>query len=152
MTAAMKMVDCIGIMDPSLSSQYLAFYQVSCCFCMELRCDNIHAMQSLSFSVEMLHFLRKLQSSPDTSTLGALLCQREELAAHASYESPIMESNNTLLSSFVVCITFLSNFFAICSYFLQAFKSLSVTTNHLELLRSFPSYFRFVVLQHSPDM
>lgn len=33
----------------------------------------------------------------------------------------------------------------------QAYRMLHVTENHMELLKQFPSHFRFVVLQHSPD-
>ncbi len=35
--------------------------------------------------------------------------------------------------------------------FVQAYKMLTVSDNHFDLLKRFPSHFRFLVLQHSPD-
>lgn len=39
----------------------------------------------------------------------------------------------------------------IIAFCLQAWRRLEVVGNHLELLKSFPSHFRFIVLQHSPN-
>lgn len=103
----------------------------------------------------MKEFLCKLESDPESSALGALLSQRERLTAHTSHESPAVKENTALLSSFEVCsmelLIWAALFDTMCSMFFQVFKSLSVSSNHLELLRNFPQNFRFIVLQHSPD-
>ena len=59
-------------------------------------------MQSLALSVEMSWFLHELQYNPDTSQLGALLSQREQLYAHTPHNSPAIQTNTTLLNSYEV--------------------------------------------------
>lgn len=101
----------------------------------------------------MNEFICRLQSDLDSSALGALLSQRERLTAHTSHESPAVKENTALLASFEVCsrVAALGCTDTVCSMLLQVFKSLSVASNHLELLKNFPANFRFIVLQHSPD-
>ena len=57
--------------------------------------------QSLTVSVEMALFLKELQGDTNTS-LGALLCQRDHLEAHTPHESPAIQTNTALLSTFEV--------------------------------------------------
>lgn len=110
--SALKLVDCVGLFDPPVSSLYLAFYQVYLlptddgCVIFVLVCVCV---QSLAVSVEMSRFLRRLQSDPKSSQLGALFCQRDHLSEHTSHESPAIQTNSTLLSYFEVGRFFLKS-------------------------------------------
>lgn len=101
----------------------------------------------------MTEFLHRLQDNPRFSQLGALLCQRDRLDSHTSHESPAFNANTTFLNSYEVSFwpryTALQTDMVIC---MQVFRNLSVAVNHLDLLRFFPSNFRFIILQHNPDM
>ncbi|XP_064381874.1 cilia- and flagella-associated protein 46-like [Halichondria panicea] len=85
--------------------------------------------QSLSVSIEMEKLLRQILADPSCSKLGALLEQNQHLT---SSQSP-SQHNIQELQAF------------------EAYKMLTVSDNHLDLLKRFPSHFRFLVLQHSPD-
>ena len=115
MQAALRLVDTVGLLDPPLSALYLAFYQVGYTDSYLVATSPLSYfpppppppppyMQSLAFSVQMKEFLCKLQSDPETSALGALLCQRERLTAHTFHDPPAVEENTALLSTFEVCV------------------------------------------------
>lgn len=106
-------------------------------------------MQSLTFSLEASRFLEELQSEPQYSEMAALLRQKERLDKQSTPNSPAIKTNATLLNNYEV------ESFQVCFKckvdFMQVYLSLSVVRNHLELIKSFPSNFRFISLQHSPD-
>lgn len=54
--------------------------------------------------MEMTQFLRRLQDNPNSSKLGALLYQREQLLRDTSLESLAIKTNAALLSSFEVLV------------------------------------------------
>ncbi|KAJ8317581.1 hypothetical protein KUTeg_005485 [Tegillarca granosa] len=94
--------------------------------------------QSCSTSQTLEILLSRAQLDPMTSRLAALLHQR----------SCIVSNDITTNMS---CGSLMTSVEHALEQEWEAWKKLDVKTNHLELLKDFPSNFNFLILQHSPD-